>query len=81
MKFAFRVDTRKQIGVEVNLTPKGKVAPVTFATRHCIYQSDFFSPHIFFLIFFMLLTLFSEVEHALSTPGGWWRHAATSKSV
>lgn len=50
MKFAFRVDTRKQIGVEVNLTPKGKVAPVTFATRHCIYQNDFFffPPHIFF---------------------------------
>lgn len=77
MKFAFRVDTRKQIGVEVNLAPKGKVAPVTFVTRHCIYQNDFFSPSLFF----MLLTLFSEVEQALSTPGGRWRHAATSKSV
>lgn len=42
MKFAFRVDTGKQIGMEVNLAPKGTVAPVTFSTHHYICQKYFF---------------------------------------
>lgn len=60
------------------LHQKAKLLLWLLKTATAFIRMTFFSRLPFF---FMWLTLFSEVEHALSTSGGRWRHAATSKSV